>query len=80
MLGIVCQEREILRGRFRADLKVYIDSATRLENAGREEFESTHENAERARLAFLRSRAALDVHIAEHRCETLEMLISRAAL
>ena len=75
-----CRERDVLRGRFRADLRVYIDSATRLEKAGQEEFGATYENAERARVAFLRSRCALDTHIAEHRCETLEIMISRAAM
>ena len=69
MSRIACEEREILRGRFRADLRVYIDSAARLEQAIREEFDSIYKDAERARLAFERSHAALSSHITEHNCE-----------
>ena len=69
MSRVVCEEREILSGRFRADLKVYIDATERLEHATQEGFDSVYKDAEYARLAFERSRAALSAHIAEHRCE-----------
>jgi len=36
MSRVVCEEREIHSGRFRADLKVYIDATDRLEHATQE--------------------------------------------
>ena len=64
-----CQEHQILHGRFRADLRVYVEITRRLESCQQKDFEMTYEAAEMARLAFLRAREALDVHIAQHGCE-----------
>jgi len=64
-----CQERQLLHGRFRADMRVYVEVTGRLESCQPRDFEKTSEAAEMARLAFLRAREALDVHIAQHGCE-----------
>jgi hypothetical protein len=69
MSQVACEEHVILRGRFRADLRVYIDSAVRLERATGEEFDGIYKDAEYARLAFERSRATLSSHITVHDCE-----------
>jgi len=66
-----CRQREVLRGRLRADTKVYVDVTRRLESCETEDFEQTYCAAESALLAFLRAREALKVHIALHGCETL---------
>ena len=63
-----CREHEILRSRYRADLKVYIDATARLEPCPSEDFERAFKHAERARVAFENARDALNSHIAEHGC------------
>lgn len=67
-----CRQHEVLRGRLRADIKVYVDVTRRLESCKSEDFEQTYRAAESARLAFLRAREALKVHVALHGCERLE--------
>ena len=63
-----CEEREVLRSRFRADLKVYIDAAFLLDSCTPHDFDVTYEHAERARLAFERARRAFNAHLAAHKC------------
>ena len=67
-----CRQYQVLRGRLRADTKVYLDVTRRLESCKTEDFVRTYRAAESARLAFLRAREALKVHIALHGCERLE--------
>jgi hypothetical protein len=64
-----CMERDILRGRYRADLRVYIDAASRLEKASQEDFDIIYDEAERARTAWEQARERLNTHLAEHGCE-----------
>jgi hypothetical protein len=66
-----CRQHEVLHGRLRADTKVYADVTRRLESCKAEDFEETYRAAESARLAFLRAREALKVHIALHGCERM---------
>lgn len=68
-LASKCRQHEILRGRLRADTKVYVEVTRRLESCTAEDFEQTYRMAESARVAFLRAREALNVHIALHGCE-----------
>jgi hypothetical protein len=67
-----CRQYEVLLGRLRADTKVYVEVIGRLETCKTEDFQQTYRAAESARLAFLRAREALKVHIALHGCERLE--------
>jgi hypothetical protein len=64
-----CRQHEVLLGRLRADTKVYAEVTRRLESCKTEDFEQTYRAAESARLAFLRAREALKVHIVLHGCE-----------
>jgi hypothetical protein len=63
-----CPERKILEARYHADVRVYWDAVYRLDSCPREDFDVTYEDAERARLAFEKARAALNRHRAEHGC------------
>ena len=67
-----CRQHEVLHGRLRADTKVYVEVTRRLESCKAEDFEKTYRAAESARLAFLRAREALKVHLALHGCHRLE--------
>ena len=64
-----CRAHQVLHGRLRADIKVYVDATQRLESCKLEDFEQTYGAAGSARLAFLRAREALKAHIAVHKCE-----------
>jgi hypothetical protein len=64
-----CRDHQILYGRLRADTKVYVDVTRRLESCKQEDFEKTYEEAQSARLAFLRARKTLALHVVAHRCE-----------
>ena len=64
-----CREHQILRGRLRADMKVYVDATRRLESCKTEEFEQIYQSAESARIAFLKAREVLAAHIIAHGCE-----------
>ena len=64
-----CQEHLLLHGRFRADMRVYVEVTRRLESCQQKDFEKTYEAAEMARLAFLRAREELAAHIATHQCD-----------
>jgi hypothetical protein len=67
--SLKCREHQILHGRLRADTKVYVDVTRRLESCKSEDFDQTYQAATSARLAFLKAREALKVHIAAHKCE-----------
>ena len=60
----VCPECEILRSRYQADLRVYIDAAKFLDSADR--FDEAYDRAERARIAFEAARERLNKHRADH--------------
>jgi hypothetical protein len=75
-----CKDRNILKARLRADLKVYADSIALLQQESmaalvalhedsKEGFEKAHRLAEHARLAYKSARRKLDQHIAAHDCE-----------
>ena len=64
-----CRQHEVLLGRLHADRKVYSEATLRLESCKPEEFEQTYQAAESSRLAFLRAREALKVHVALHGCQ-----------
>ena len=74
----LCKEREILEGRHRADLKIYLDAVGRLERSLGEEFERAYSYAERARLACEESRMALYEHITAHRCGSADAAAAEA--
>jgi|HubBroStandDraft_6_1064221.scaffolds.fasta_scaffold375741_2 hypothetical protein len=64
-----CPDRETLRIRLRADLKVYLDAVTDLErNNVEQDFEKAHKLANRARLAYEVARRKFNQHIASHGC------------
>ncbi len=67
-----CRQHEVLQGRLRADIRVYVEVTRRLESCNTDDFEQIYRAAESARLAFLRAREALKVHIALHGCERLD--------
>jgi hypothetical protein len=53
-----CREHQILHGRLRADMRVYVDATRRLESCKPEDFDKIYELAESARLEFLKAREA----------------------
>ena len=64
-----CKDREILKGRLRADLKIYMECVAKLNVSLGADFQKTHERAEHARLAYEGARDLLNKHIASHSCE-----------
>jgi hypothetical protein len=64
-----CKDREMLKGRLRADLKIYTECVARLNVNLGADFEKTRERAESARLAFEGARDLLSKHVASHGCE-----------
>ena len=65
-----CKDRQILKDRMRADLRVYRQAVVALElEPGPDDFPAVHKNAERARQAYEAARATLEAHIAVHGCE-----------
>ena len=74
-----CRDREILKSRLRADLKVYADAIEVLQyyamgalaalEDSRADFKKAHRLAEHARLAYQSSRQKLSQHVASHYCE-----------
>jgi len=64
----ICQEREILKSRYRADLKVYSQAIHQLDTCEPGEFNQTYKLVERARTAFANARNALEEHVAKHGC------------
>jgi hypothetical protein len=63
-----CNERETLRERFRARLKVYRDATARVERCQSEDFNRASKYAERARLHVENTCTELDSHISSHGC------------
>jgi hypothetical protein len=63
-----CKELDLLKSRYHADLRVYIDAAICLENLESADFEKAFEHAERARRAFEDARSRLNEHVSIHRC------------
>jgi len=79
-MSVRCKDREILKARMRADMKVYAQAIAVLQqrsisalNALRKDtragFQKAQRLAEHARLAYEDSRAKLNKHIAAHGCE-----------
>src|SRR5438105_12034021 len=64
-----CKDREILRSRLRADLKVYRTAIIQLESHRGKGFALSHDRAERVRTAYEASRERLNAHIDAHGCE-----------
>jgi hypothetical protein len=63
-----CKDQQILRERYRADLRVYIDTTAALDRASEKRFAAAYKRAERAKFAFEASRLALQKHMDEHGC------------
>lgn len=63
-----CKDREMLKDRLRADMKVYADAVGTLERSVGKSFEKAHQKAEHARLAFQAAREKLQKHMASHGC------------
>jgi hypothetical protein len=64
-----CREHQVLYGRMRADTKEYSEATRRLDTCKPEDFQRVYEEAESARVAFLKARAALKAHVDAHGCE-----------
>jgi len=64
-----CKTHEMLKGRMRADLRVYRDSVDALEEHSGEGFEKAHKRAEIARIAYQAARDRFNMHVSSHRCE-----------
>jgi hypothetical protein len=64
----LCTELDLLRSRYHADLRVYIDAAICLEDLESADFEKAFEHAERARRSFEDARSRVNEHIASHGC------------
>ena len=64
-----CRDEEMLRARVRADLKVYSAAVQDLQRSIGEEFKTSRERAERARLAYEAASQTLLSHLASHRCQ-----------
>jgi len=63
-----CKDRQILRARLRADLRVYVDAVTWLDQSAGKDFEKAFKHAEKARRAFLAAREKVNQHISSHGC------------
>jgi hypothetical protein len=67
-----CKDREMLKARLRADLKVYRDAVVALEAKALSTdrgFEKAARNAQVAQRAFEHARERLNRHIAMHACK-----------
>lgn len=67
--ALECKTHEILKGRMRADLRVYRDAVDALEEHTGEGFEKAHKLAEIARIAYEAARNRFNAHTSSHRCE-----------
>ena len=63
-----CENRDVLKARMRADLKVYGDAVRALQSSLGPDFKTAHQRVEQARLAFEAASQALLSHIASHGC------------
>lgn len=66
--ALSCKSREILTARLRADLRVYAEAVTALEQGVKKDFGRAIQKAEHARLAFKAAREALNKHVSSHGC------------
>jgi hypothetical protein len=70
--ALSCKTREILKGRLKADLKVYRDAVDMLDAATITQsgtgFEKVFKRAEVARRAFEGARERFNIHVASHGC------------
>jgi len=67
--GPSCQDRDMLKARMRADLRVYHEAVLDLQRSVGEQFKMSHERAERARTAYEAASQTLHSHLASHGCE-----------
>jgi hypothetical protein len=63
-----CEEHHVLKERFRAARRVYIQATADLENFKRGDFEKALKLAQRAQYAFAQAQEDLKRHITEHGC------------
>jgi hypothetical protein len=63
-----CKSREILKSRLRADLKVYADAISGLQQSSGENFEKAHKRADSARRIYEVARKKLNEHTVSHGC------------
>ena len=67
--ALECRTHEILKGRMRADLRVYRDAVDALTEHTGKGFEKAHKLAETARSAYEAARARFNAHVSSHQCE-----------
>jgi hypothetical protein len=63
-----CKNRQILQSRLRADVKVYADAISALQQSMGKGFEKAHLRVESARRAYQVARKKLTDHIETHGC------------
>jgi hypothetical protein len=63
---LVCRECELLKARLKADSRVYVIAARRLEDAVGSDFEAAYQDAERAREAYEDAKIRFEVHAGTH--------------
>ena len=63
-----CKTNLMLKQRMRADLRVYRDAATALEQTAGASFKKAHKLAEIARVAFEAARDRFNAHVSSHKC------------
>ena len=66
--GPLCDTRESLKARIRADLEALKDAIYALEADSRVDFQSAHKKAEDARQVYEAARETLERHLATHGC------------
>ena len=64
-----CQDRDMLKARMRADLKVYHKAILDLQQSVGEQFRMSRQRLERARLAYEAASQTLHSHLTSHCCE-----------
>ena len=64
-----CKTHEMLKSRMRADLRLYRDAVSVLEESSGDVFEKAHKLAEIARIAYEAARDRFNAHVSSHRCE-----------
>jgi hypothetical protein len=64
-----CERKKLLTERYLADRHAYIENVRKLEEVNTAGFEAAYARAERARIAFEKSRLRRNEHIAQHGCD-----------
>ena len=64
-----CEQKKHLTDRYLADRRTYIENVRKLEGVDGAGFEVAYLRAERARIAFEKSRLRRNEHITKHACE-----------